>query len=167
MTATPVSNPESPSASLGKTSKAKPTASSGFPCDVEIACHQLSTATGCVNTSKTETASTTMFRLRYTATIRTATPMASLKPRRKTAPSIASRNSVTSTFCPCSQPGATGFWIRCAVASAADSVMVIMKSVAAKPSRTRTNSFPPHRGMSRSSIAMEPSPRWLSPATRR
>ena len=48
MTATPVSNPDRPSASLGKTSRAKPTASSGLPCDVEIACHQLSTATGCV-----------------------------------------------------------------------------------------------------------------------
>ena len=41
-----------------------------------------------------------------------------------------------------------------------------MKSVAANPSSTRTNSFPPHHGSRRSSIAIEPSPRKLSDATR-
>ncbi|MDP9696826.1 UNVERIFIED_ORG: hypothetical protein J2X79_004409 [Arthrobacter globiformis] len=45
--------------------------------------------------------------------------------------------------------------------------MVIMKSVAAKPSSTRTNSLPPQRGSTRSSLAMDPSPWELSPATRR
>ena len=80
---------------------------------------------------------------------------------------MASRNSVTATFWPCIQAGANGFSIACAVASAAESVMVIMKSVAANPSSTRTSSFPPQRGSSRSSMAMDPSPRGLSPATRR
>jgi len=53
------------------------------------------------------------------------------------------------------------------VASAADRVMVIRKSVAANPSRTSTNSLPTQAGSNRSSIAMDPSPRWLSLATRR
>ena len=60
-----------------------------------------------------------------------------------------------------------GFSTRCAVASAADSVMVIRKSVAAKPSSASTSSLPSHLGSSRSSIAIEPSPRKLSLATRR
>ena len=68
---------------------------------------------------------------------------------------------------PRSTAGTRGFWTVCAAASAADRVIVIMKSVAAKPSSTRTNSLPPHHGSSRSSIAIEPSPRKLSPATRR
>ena len=54
-----------------------------------------------------------------------------------------------------------------AVASAADRVMVMMKSVAAKPSRTSTNSLPFQNDSSRSSIAIEPSPCGLSAATRR
>ena len=60
-----------------------------------------------------------------------------------------------------------GFSTRWAVASAADSVMVIRKSVAAKPSSTSTNTLPAQRGSNRSSMAMEPSPRKLSLATQR
>ena len=60
-----------------------------------------------------------------------------------------------------------GFSIRWAVASAADRVMVIMKSVAAKPSRASTNSLPFQNDNSRSSMAIEPSPCGLSAATRR
>ena len=45
--------------------------------------------------------------------------------------------------------------------------MVMMKSVAANPSRTSTNSLPCQNGSSRSSIAIEPSPCGLSSATRR
>ncbi len=60
-----------------------------------------------------------------------------------------------------------GFSIRWAVASAADRVMVMMKSVAAKPSRASTNSLPFQKVSSRSSIAIEPSPCGLSSATRR
>ena len=63
--------------------------------------------------------------------------------------------------------GTYGFSTMCAVASAADSVIVMMKSVAAKPSRTRTKSLPFQNGSSRSSIAIEPSPCGLSSATRR
>ena len=45
--------------------------------------------------------------------------------------------------------------------------MVMRKSVAAKPSSTRTNSLPFQNDSSRSSIAIEPSPCGLSAATRR
>ena len=94
-------------------------------------------------------------------------PIASVKPRRNTAPSRASRTSVIATSWPCSSAGTFGFSTMCAVASAADSVIVIRKSVAAKPSSTRTNSLPFQNDSSRSSIAIEPSPCGLSSATRR
>ena len=55
----------------------------------------------------------------------------------------------------------------CAVASAADSVMVMMKPVAAKPRRQSTSALPRHRGSSFSRIAMLPWPCGLSSATRR
>ena len=45
--------------------------------------------------------------------------------------------------------------------------MVMMKSVAAKPSSTRTKILPFQNVMSRSSMAIEPSPFGLSLATRR
>ena len=54
----------------------------------------------------------------------------------------------------------------CADASAADSVMVITKSVAANPRRQRTNAFPFQRGSSSSSIEMLPCPCGLASATR-
>jgi hypothetical protein len=57
--------------------------------------------------------------------------------------------------------------MRWAVASAADSVIVMVKSVAAKPRSTSTNSLPPHHGSTRSSMAIEPSPCGLSRATLR
>ena len=97
----------------------------------------------------------------------TARLMASAKPRRNTAPSKASRMSVMSTFWSAQPGGAKGLSTRCSVASAADRVMVIRKSVAAKPSSTSTSSLPPHRGSNRWSIEIEPSPRKLSRATRR
>ena len=65
------------------------------------------------------------------------------------------------------EAGRNGFSTTCAVASAADRVIVIMKSVAANPSRASTKSLPLHHGSSRSSIAIEPSPCGLSAATRR
>ena len=71
------------------------------------------------------------------------------------------------TWCPWTSAGTLGFSTMWAVASAADRVMVIRKSVAAKPSRTSTNSLPFQKDSSRSSIAMEPSPCGLSTATRR
>ena len=52
------------------------------------------------------------------------------------------------------------------MASAADSVMVMTKSVAANPSRHRTNALPCQRGSSSSSIEMLPWPCGLSSATR-
>ena len=57
--------------------------------------------------------------------------------------------------------------MRCAVASAADSVMVMMKPVAANPSRHRTSALPRQRGNSFSRIEMLPWPCGLSSATRR
>jgi hypothetical protein len=53
------------------------------------------------------------------------------------------------------------------VASAADSVMVMMKPVAANPSRHSTSALPRQRGSSSSRIEMLPWPRGLSSATRR
>ncbi len=93
--------------------------------------------------------------------------MASRNPLRKTAPSAPTSTSVIQVFSPCIQPGANGFSTTCAAASAADRVTVIMKSVAAKPSSTRTRIFPDHHGSSRSSMAIDPSPCGLSCATRR
>ncbi len=68
--------------------------------------------------------------------------MASVNPLRNTAPSSDTSSSVTSTSCPLSPLGQNGFSSMCAVASAAERVMVMMKSVAAKPSSTSTSSLP-------------------------
>ena len=83
--------------------------------------------------------------------------MASRKPFRKTPPRIASSTRVTATgwF---SHAGISGFSMRWAVASAAERVMVMMKSVSAKPSRTSTKALPRQRGSSSSSMAMLPWP---------
>ncbi|MEO5709294.1 MAG: hypothetical protein ABIQ59_05695 [Nocardioidaceae bacterium] len=90
-----------------------------------------------------------------------------MKPRRNTAPSRASSPSVMATAWPASRSGTLGFSMMCAVASAADRVIVIRRSVAAKPSSTRTNSLPFQNESSRSNIAIEPSPCGDSSATRR
>src|SRR6059058_2936105 len=76
---------------------------------------------------------TTKFNARNTATSTTAIPMASLNPFRNTAPSSATRNRVRGTWLPWNHAGANGFSRACAVASAAERVIVIMKSVAPKP----------------------------------
>ena len=94
-------------------------------------------------------------------------PIASLKPRRKTAPSSRISSSVTQRCAPAKAFGTSGLLTACSAASAADSVIVMMNAVPANPSSARTNSLPPHQGSSRSSIAIEPSPRKLSLATRR
>ena len=60
-----------------------------------------------------------------------------------------------------------GFSSRCTVASAEDSVIVMIHEVATKPSRIRTKILPRQNGSSRSSIATEPCPCGLSLATRR
>jgi hypothetical protein len=56
--------------------------------------------------------------------------------------------------------------MRCAAASAADSVMVMTKLVAAKPSRHRTTTLPFQRGNRFSSMRMLPCPYGLISATR-
>jgi hypothetical protein len=90
--------------------------------------------------------------------------MASLNPLRKIVHSPASSTSVSATGWS-NAFGTNGFPVICAVASAADSVIVMMKSVAANPSRIRTNALPFHRGSSSSSIAMLPCPFGLAAAT--
>ena len=55
--------------------------------------------------------------------------------------------------------------MRCAAASAAESVFVITKSVAAKPISTRTPIFPFQPLTSRSIIPIEPTPSGVWPAT--
>ena len=93
--------------------------------------------------------------------------MASPKPRRNTAPSSSDEDERDEHPMPWRKAGANGFSTMCAVASAADSVIVMMKSVATKPSSTRTKSLPRQHDSSRSSMAIEPSPCGLSAATRR
>ena len=63
--------------------------------------------------------------------------------------------------------GANGFSAKCAVASAADNVIVMIHDVQTKPSSVSTKNLPFQKGSSRSSIATEPCPYGLSAATRR
>jgi hypothetical protein len=65
----------------------------------------------------------------------------------------------------CSTPGTNGFSTMWALASAAESVIVMMKSVKAKPRRTSTNALPFQRGSSSSSMRMLPWPCGLCDAT--
>ncbi len=53
-----------------------------------------------------------------------------------------------------------GFSVTWAVASAAESVMVMMKPVAMKPMRQSTSSLPCHQLNKRSSMEIDPSPAW-------
>ena len=90
--------------------------------------------------------------------------MASRKPLQEDrAERATSSASVTSTGWSI-QCGTSGFSMMCAVASAAESVIVMTKSVAAKPSRHSTSALPFQRGSSSSSSEMLPSPCGLSRA---
>ena len=167
ITATPVSNPDRPSASFGNTISATATIITGLGYAVCSAARQSTTTCGCATMCSSDTAITTVFSARYTATSTTAIPMASLNPLRNTAASSATSTRVMPICWPRRKSGRNGFSRMCAVASAAESVMVMMKSVAAKPSRTSTNSLPDQRGRIRSSMAIDPWPSWLSRATQR
>ena len=101
------------------------------------------------------------------ATTTTAMPTASAKPMRKTTPSSTTSAQVSGTSHPCSALPTRGFSTMWAVASAVESVIVMRKSVTAKPSSTSTSSFDHQYDSSRSSMATEPSPCGLSRATRR
>ena len=168
MTVTPVSKPDNPSASCGNTTRARARTPIGLPppCRSMADVQSPSTA-GCAATRRKESTMTTAFSVRKTATSTTAMPIASWNPRRNTAPSRTISRSVIGRFALCRACGMSGFSTACAAASAADRVIVMMNAVPAKPSSTRTNSLPAHQGSSRSSIAIEPSPRKLSDATRR
>jgi hypothetical protein len=97
MTATPVSKPERPSAILGKSSRAMPSATQGFPCSVITAPHHEPSRSPRLVTSRRARPITTRFSARYKATIATAIPIASLKPFRNTPPRATRRIEVTST----------------------------------------------------------------------
>ncbi len=158
ITATPVSKPESPSASRGNRISDTAIIWNTFPCSCVRASCQSEMSEGWLTILPMPTAITMALRTRYVTTRPTAIPIASVKPLRKTAPSSAIRNSVTPTWCPSSNSGAKGFPSTWAEASAAESVIVMMKSVATKPSRTSTKSLPCHQVSSRSSMPMESSP---------
>ncbi len=165
ITATPVSKPERPSASFGKSRAARAIIITGLPCAANSADRQLARTSGWAATSRRPVMMTTTLSIRYVATSPTASTMASWKPRRKMAPSTVSSPIVTSIGWSI-QAGVSGFSMRCALASAADRVMVITKSVAAKPRRHRTTSLPFQRGKSCSSMKMLPCPCGLTAATR-
>jgi len=164
MTVTPVSKPLMPSASRGNV----------IPATIRIVVQSPRGATSpdhCDSNSGRRTissaarATTTRFNARCGRPTSVATPIASRKPRRKTTARTAMSRSVTampwSARCGCS----SGFSIACCAASAAESMTVITKSVAAKPSRPRTVTFPIQPGSRSSSIAMEPWPAYERAAT--
>ncbi len=64
ITATPVSNPESPRASFGNRSIETPSIRSGLPCSANSAVRQSDSTEGCWYTSRRATASSTAFRPR-------------------------------------------------------------------------------------------------------
>ena len=89
--------------------------------------------------------------------MKTAMPIASRKPFRKTAPSTPSSRRVRPTPWPCRKPGTSRFSTMCTAASAAERVIVTIQAVATNPSRQSTNSLP-FRTSRFSSIAIEPCP---------
>ena len=131
---------------------------SGLPCDVVSASHQLSTATGWREDLEDRNGdSTTTFSAKVEADEEDGDADRLLEAAQEDGAQQGQQEQRDRRrFGPAASRGRTGSRSACAVASAAESVMVIMKSVAAKPSRTRTSSFPPQRGNSRSSMAMEP-----------
>jgi hypothetical protein len=88
--------------------------------------------------------------------MKTAMPMASLKPLRKTAPSTPSSRSVMRTSWPRKKLGTSGFSTICTAASAAERVIVTIHAVATNPRRQSTNSLPFQNESRFSSIAIEP-----------
>ena len=87
------------------------------------------------------------------------------EPVRKTPPSATSSRQVT-TIGWSIHVGTNGFSMMCAVASAAESVIVMTKLVAAKPSRQSTSALPRQRGSRSSSTDRLPWPCGLSAAMR-
>ena len=78
ITATPVSNPDSPSASFGKSRNAIATTITGLPpCCVSSACRQLPITSGRPSTCRMPVAITITFMPMYVQTSTTATPIAS------------------------------------------------------------------------------------------
>ena len=163
---TPVSKPDRPSTSKGNATIAGHTMPPRPPPpDVNASVHP-DIAPGVVKISNRPTATTTALRPRNATTSGTATPIASVKPSRNTPPRTSSSTTVMATACPCSAPGASGFSIKCTLASAADKVIVTIHDVATNPNNTSTNTLPRQNGKSRSNIATDPCPCGLSRATR-
>ncbi len=165
ITATPVSNPDMPSASFGKYQSEKASTMNGFDCWCTMFRPHSVIATGSVHMATSSYPMTTTFSARYAATSMTAIQIASRNPLRKIAPSSATSTSVRASWW-CIQGGTNGFSTTCCVASAAESVMVMTKSVAANPSRHRTNALPRQRGRRSSSTDRLPWPCGLSDAMR-
>ena len=119
-------------------------------------------AAGSATTSAMPATMTTAFRTRNTATRGMATTTASLNPSRNTPPSMSSSTTVMGTACPCRKSGRYGFSSMCTVASAEESVMVMIQDVATNPRRISTKIFPRQKGSRFSSIATDPWPWGLS-----
>lgn len=98
ITATPVSNPDSPSASLGNTISASATAITGSPWAAERLSHQFPTTAGWVAMRHRPVRMTAAFTVRNPATRTTARPMTSRNPRRKTSTRPRIRTSVTPSW---------------------------------------------------------------------
>ena len=100
----------------------------------------------------------------YMITITTATPITSAKPRKNIPPSNTSKPMVNNSRCLSwpkdSEPkGQKELEMICSAASAAERVLVITKSVAAKPRRVMTKALPTQPCSNFSSIPIEPKPR--------
>ena len=152
---TPVSNPDKPRTSSGNARIAARAMSAGPPV-WSRASSQRSTAIGSPSAWTRPTTTTTALSSRNTATIGTATPTASLNPARNTPQRISSNTIVISTCWSVRTSGANGFSTKCAVASADDSVIVIIHDVATNPSSVSTNSFPGQNVSRRSNMATDP-----------
>ena len=77
ITATPVSKPDSPSASLGNRMTAITAITAGLPCSTSSIARQRARSSGWRKISRAATARTTVLSDRYAATMTTASPIAS------------------------------------------------------------------------------------------
>ena len=129
----------------------------GLPCCAKSdARHRVSTS-GCRQISSTATLRTTVLSARYAITINTAEADRFLKSSEEDCAEERKQHDRDRPLI--AQPDRRqGFSTRCAAASAAESVIVMMKLVAANPSSDSTSALPFHLGNSFSRIRMLPWP---------
>jgi hypothetical protein len=151
-----------PRASFGKTTTATATIAHGEECSAASAEVQCATWPSSVTIRHSPRRTTTVVSPRYPVTRTTETRTASEKPRKKTTASRASRVRVTGMI-----HGSEELLSRWAAASEADREMVMRKSQAPKPRRTRTRSLPFQPVTIRASMPTDPSPSGDSRAIRR